>query len=182
MTTTQVGLAVSDPDAYRKNLFKLLGEREPLEVMAETASKLERIVREHPAAVLRARAFAGKWSVNEVIGHLVDSEWVYGYRLRLILSEDNAPIVGTQQDQWVSGLRHNQRDPGELVEEFRALRELNLAQWKRTLPAELERAGQHNERGPESLGLLLRMLAGHDLSHLQQIERYVEAAKAGGTR
>jgi hypothetical protein len=178
MTATQVRLAVSDPQAYREKLFKLLGEREPLAVLAETASKLEAIVREHPAAVLRARPFAGKWSANEVIGHLMDSEWVYGYRLRLILSEDDAPIIGTQQEQWVSGLRHNEREPAELVEEFRALRELNLEQWRRMQPAEFERAGQHNERGPESLGLLLRMLAGHDLSHLEQIGRYIEETRS----
>ena len=98
---------------------------------------------------------------------------MYGYRLRLILSEDDAPITGTRQDQWVERLRHNERDATQLVEEFRRLRELNLAQWKRVQPAEFERAGQHNERGPESLGVLLRMLAGHDLAHLEQIRTVV---------
>ena len=101
-----------------------------------------------------------------------------GDRLRLILSEDNAPIVGTQQDRWVEALRYNEREPAELVKEFRKLRELNLEQWRRVRPAELERAGQHTERGPESLGLLLKMLAGHDLAHLEQIGRAV-ARKAG---
>jgi hypothetical protein len=43
----------------------------------------------HSAEVLRARPFEGKWTPNEIIGHLTDSEWVYGYRLRLILSDDD---------------------------------------------------------------------------------------------
>jgi hypothetical protein len=44
-------------------------------------------------------------------------------------------------------------------------------------PADLQRTGQHNERGPESLAVMLRMLAGHDLSHLDQIARYIRAVR-----
>ena len=177
MSTAQTRVPVSVPQAYREKILKALGGRNPLEVMAETGSRLDEIVEEHSVELLRTRPFEGKWTPNEVIGHLVDSEWVYGYRLRLILSEDNPTILGTAQDSWVARQRHNERKPSELVETFRTLRELNLALWRRTSAADLERTGQHNERGPESLGLMLQLLAGHDLSHLEQIRRYVEAAK-----
>ena len=177
MTTAHAGLSVSDPQAYRDHLFKLLGDRDPLEVLAQTAVTLTDVVRSNSAAALRTRPFADKWTPNEVIGHLVDSEWVYGYRLRLILCEASPAILGTNQDAWVTGQQHNQREPSELVETFRALRELNLALWKRLSPADLTRTGQHNERGPESLEVMLRMMAGHDLSHLNQIARYVEAVR-----
>jgi hypothetical protein len=63
------------------------------------------------------------------------------------------------------------------VEMFRTMREFNLALWNRMSPADLKRTGQHNERGPESLGVMLRMLAGHDLSHLDQITRYIQAVR-----
>ena len=42
-------------------------------------------------------------------------------------------------------------------------------------PEHLKRTNQHNERGPESLEVMLRLLAGHDLSHLAQINRYLQA-------
>jgi hypothetical protein len=177
MITTQAGLSISDPQAYRENLFKLLGDSDPLEVLAQTASTLTEIVRDHSATLLRTRPFEGKWTPNEVIGHFTDSEWVYGYRLRLILCEANPSIVGTNQDFWVAGQRHNEREPSELVEMFRAMRQFNLSLWKRMSPADLARVGQHNERGAESLGLMLRMWAGHDLSHLDQIRRYMQAVR-----
>jgi DinB family protein len=176
MTTAQTGFLAS-AQAYRDKMFKLLGDRNPLAVLGQTATTLADIVGKHSAPLLRTRPFEGKWTPNEIIGHLTDSEWVYGYRLRLILCEDNPTILGTHQDSWVAGLRHNESEPAELVEIFRVLRQFNLTVWRRTSPADLERPGQHNERGPESLGVMLRLLAGHDLSHLDQITRYIQAVR-----
>jgi hypothetical protein len=177
MTTARAGLSMSASQAYREKMFNLLANRDPLEVLTETASTLADTVGKHSATVLRTRPFEGKWTPNEVIGHLTDSEWVYGYRLRLILCEDDPAILGTQQDLWVAALRHNEREPSELVEIFRTMRLFNLAVWRRTSPEDLKRTGQHNERGPESLGVMLRLLAGHDLSHLDQINRYIQAVQ-----
>jgi hypothetical protein len=175
MTTPQAGLSMSASQAYREKMFNLLTDRNPLEVLAQTASALADIVGKHSATVLRTRPFEGKWTPNEIIGHLTDSEWVYGYRLRLILSENEPAFLGTNQELWVTALRHNEREPAELVEIFRRMRMFNLAVWNRTSPEDLKRTGQHNERGPESLDVMLRLLAGHDLSHLDQIARYIQA-------
>jgi hypothetical protein len=93
-----------DPESYRGNLLNLLGNQNPLDALSKTADLLSGIIREHPASVLRARPLAGKWTPNEIIGHLVDGEWVYGYRLRLIVCEDCPTVLGTQQAR---GLRDN---------------------------------------------------------------------------
>jgi len=180
MTPAQPGLEVSAPWTYREKLFNLLAARDPIEVLGQTASTLADIVAGHPAEVLRGRAIQGKWTANEIIGHLTDIEWVYGYRLRLILSEDDPAIVGFRQDAWVASQRHNEREPSELVEIFRTLRALNLSRWRRMSPADFERRGQHNERGAESLAVMVRLLAGHDLSHLHQISRHIEAIESRG--
>ena len=179
-TPAQPGLEVSAPSTYREKLFNLLAGRDPIEVLGQTASTLADIVARHPAEVLRGRAIQGKWTPNEIIGHLTDSEWVYGYRLRLILCEDEPAVLGIKQDAWVASQRHNEREPSELVEIFQTLRALNLSVWKRVSPEDLQRSGQHNERGAESLAVMLRLLAGHDLSHLHQISRYIQALESRG--
>lgn len=166
---------VEGKQTYREKMFKLVGDQNPFDVLAQTGSALADIVGTHPTAVLRTRPLDKKWTPNEIIGHLADGEWVYGYRLRLILCEDDPTILGTKQDSWVAALRHNEREPSELVEIFLTLRQLNLAVWRRTSPEDLKRAGHHNERGAESLDVMLRLLAGHDLSHLDQIARYIQA-------
>jgi hypothetical protein len=53
----------------------------------------------------------------------------------------------------------------------------NLALSRRTSPEDLKRTGQHNERGPESLDVMLRLLAGLDLPHLDQIPRHIQAVQ-----
>ena len=177
MTTATTGAWITDPNAYRRRLAELLGDRDPMTVMSETADTLADIVARHAPAQLRSRPFEGKWTPNEVIGHLTDSEWTYGYRLRLILSEDEPAIIATDQDRWVTAQRFNEREPAELVAMFRSLRDLNLAAWRNVTPGEMARKGRHNERGEESLGQMFRMLAGHDLNHVDQINRYLEVIR-----
>ena len=180
MSADQAGQIGREAQAYREKLFRLLGGQDPLEVMARTAFTLADLVRDHPAAVLRTRPSEGQWSPNEVIGHLVDTEWVYGYRVRLILCEDKPAILGMDQDLWVAGQGHNEHEPAALSDQFRTLREFNLSVWKRMSPADLQRVGQHDERGAESLGLMLKMFGGHDLAHLVQITRSIQAIQRPG--
>jgi hypothetical protein len=157
---------INDAAAYRKKLDGFLGAQDPITVLGQTADRLARFVADGPATLMRTRPYPGKWTPNEVIGHLSDSEWVYGYRMRLILCEEKPQILGMDQDLWVAGQRLNDREPKELVEMFRALRSCNIVIWKQMAPTDLARVGRHNERGEESLGQMLRMLAGHDLSHM----------------
>jgi len=168
-------VSATTAEAYRQNLLILVGDRDPLDVLSQTASILDHVVCTKGETVLRTRPSPGAWTPNEVIGHLVDSEWVYGYRLRLVLSEDEPAIVGTRQDLWVQRQRHNDRAPSEQVSLFGALRQFNMAVWRRLSSADLTRTGRHNERGEESVAMMLRMHAGHDLSHLRQIDRAVRA-------
>ncbi len=175
MSSTNPGPWVTDPAAYRRKMSDLVGDRDPLESMAQTPAALRRLVDVHPIEKWRARPFPGKWTANEIIGHLVDTEFVYGFRARLILCEDQPEILPMDQERWVAGQGYDQREPRELTDAFGALREINLRLWRRMTPSDLARIGRHRERGPESLGTLLIMIAGHDLTHLDQIQRYLGA-------
>ncbi len=176
MPTAKPGLEVSDPEAYRQKMYDLVGGRDPIEVLSETADTLGEIVGGNTSKQMQARPYEGKWTPNEIIGHLLDAEWTYGYRLRLIYCEDKPTILGMDQELWVACQQHNDREPPELVAAFRAVREQNVMLWRRLSPADMDRFGEHNERGPESLGQMLRMLAGHDLWHIGQIGRYLGAS------
>jgi hypothetical protein len=175
MAVANPGIQISDPKAYQKKLSDLLGNRDPLTVLAETPDKLKEILRTSTAEKMRERPFPGKWTPLEVIGHLVDTEFTYGFRVRHIFCEVEPTLIGMDQEKWVERQRYNERDPAELVSIFAILRKANLAVWKLMTPADLRRVGRHAERGPETLELMLRMEAGHDLSHIDQIRRYLQS-------
>ncbi|MEK6644558.1 MAG: DinB family protein [Planctomycetota bacterium] len=169
---------ISKSSTYQDKLMGLLAGRDPMAVQRQTADVLDGMVRANSVADLQARPFEGKWTPTEIIGHLIDSDWVYGFRVRLIFAEDEPTILGMDQDKWVAAQRYAERDPRELMEQFRHLRDVNLGLWGMMTPSDLERCGRHNERGRESLGLMWKMHAGHDLSHIDQLTRYIAAVKS----
>lgn len=174
---------VREFEAYRDELLARLGDRDPVHVLAHTPARLEERLSGVAGDVLAKRPHAGAWSAKEVVGHLGDSEWVYGYRLRLMLSHDRPRIAGYDQDVMVTGMAHNDRPLSMLLEEYRRLRGLNIDLYLRTRGPAWERVGLHSERGEESVGLSIALLAGHDLRHTDQIERIlneVQLSDLGG--
>jgi DinB superfamily len=144
--------------------------KQPLEVQAATAKKLERLIKGVSTSKLRKRPAADKWSVSEIVAHLSDAEVAIGFRLRLILGAPGTPVAAFDQDAWVISLHYEKRDPRKTVEQFRAAREANLALLKSLTAEQWKDYGMHAERGKETIEHIVRLAAGHDLNHLKQIE------------
>ena len=172
------GSAAAAAGAYVRALLDLLGDRDPLEVLSQLDGWLDqRLDRVAEQALRRAEA-PGRWSAADVVQHLADSELVLGFRMRMILTEDRPPIQGYDQDKWATTLRYPSVPLPESRAQLRALRTANLRVFRGLSPTEMERVGLHAERGAESLGHLLRLMAGHDLVHRRQIDRVLTAAGA----
>ncbi|HKE00178.1 MAG TPA: DinB family protein [Planctomycetota bacterium] len=171
MPKTPARQEVDDPKAYQKRMKSLLEGREPLEVLAATPDALSAAIRGKSAAELKRQPAPGKWSATQILGHLLDVEWVYGYRMRTILGDERPKIVSMDQDLWVAAQEHRDADAKELAASHAAMRRVNLAFWRRIPKKAYDRVGLHDERGEESIGTLFWMLAGHDLNHLAQIRK-----------
>lgn len=163
--------AADGADGYVRALLDLLGERDPFEVQEELIDALVDATEDLDEEVVRTPEATGKWSIVEVIQHLADSELVYGYRMRLIVAEEEPEIPGYDQDRWARNLRYRDVGLDSALQQLDALRRANL-RWLRTLSeAELDRFGHHGERGEESVRHIIRLLAAHDLVHRRQIDR-----------
>lgn len=156
---------------YTQRVVGYIQGKQPLAVQSATAKKLGRLIKGVSTAKLRKRPAPGKWSVSEILAHLADAEIVGGFRMRLILGAPGTPIAAFDQDAWVTSGHYEKRDPRKSVEQFRVLREGNLALLKSLKPEQWKHHGLHSERGQESIEHIVRMFAGHDVNHLQQIER-----------
>src|SRR5271167_2836552 len=159
------------PQDYIKRITSYVEGQQPLKVQAATAKKLERLIKGVPVSKLRKRPAPDKWSVAEILAHLADTEIVGGFRRRMMLGAPGTPIAGFNQDTCVTSGHYDKRDPRKSVEQFRVVREANLALLKSLTPEQWKHHGVHSERGVETVEHIVRMFAGHDLNHIQQIER-----------
>lgn len=159
--------ATGAPLEYRDALLALVGERDPLEIMAATPDAVAALCAGAPPAPAGA---GEEWSAADVVGHLVDVEIVFGFRYRLALTEDEPAYPGYDEKRFAA-LPKPPLD--ELVTTFRRLRAHNLHLLGRLGPDDLLRVGVHGEQGPETVDVIVRKLAGHDLAHLDQLRRTV---------
>ena len=106
------GGAAANAQAYRDALIELVGDRDPLSILAELPEWLRNRFRGVDEARARQPERPGKWSALEVLAHLADAELVHGYRTRLIVAEPEPRINGYDQDGWAMEFRYPGADLG----------------------------------------------------------------------
>jgi DinB superfamily len=170
------------PQQYTKRMLGNVEGQDPLRVQRSTPAKLAKMIRGLDRKRLARRPALGKWSIAEILAHLADGELVVGCRIRQIFGRNAVPIQAFDQDAWATTFKYRSRDAKASLETFRVLRESNLT-LLRSVPKRLwENYGVHEERGPESVAHILRMLAGHDLNHLRQVESITKAKPKRGAK
>ncbi|MGA7079534.1 MAG: DinB family protein [Terriglobales bacterium] len=162
---------------YTQRILANAQGQDPIKVQSATPKKLARLIKGIPTPKLRKRPAHDKWSVAEILAHLADVEIVVGWRMRLILGAPGGPVQAFDQDAWVIAGHYEKRDPRKSIELQRSVREANLALLKSLSPEQWKHFGQHAERGQESIEQLARLIAGHDLNHIRQIEAILKPAK-----
>lgn len=114
----------------------------------------------------------GKWTVKEVVGHLIDTERVMAYRAMCIARGEKQSLPGFDQDPYVKFGNFNKRELFDLNYEFRLLRESNLLLAKGFDEESLQRHGLANNNEVTVLALLY-IIAGHEKHHMNILqERY----------
>lgn len=165
-------------NAYIAAVLDQLGGKEPLQVLEATAGRFTQAITGLSPRQLRTPELPGKWSIQQVLAHMADSEIVWSWRLRMVLAHDRPPLTGYDQDLWAERTGYQDIDADQSLRTFTVLRDANLRLLHRATPDDLRRVGLHEERGEESVQHMMRLYAGHDIVHTSQIER-VRKAVAG---
>lgn len=110
-----------------------------------------------------------KWSVKEVIGHLVDTERVMAYRAMCISRGDQASLPGFDQDEYVSNANFDKRGLQNLSTEYDAQRNANISLFNSFSEEQLLQKGTANN-ATVSVRALVYIIAGHEKHHLNILE------------
>jgi hypothetical protein len=167
--------ASNDPAAYKRALLDLAArtDADPLDTLAATIPAWRALTADLTPDQLAAAPEPGEWSVAQITGHLFDVDLVFGFRGRLMLTADNPTYPGYDEKLWTP----MPRPPfAALLDAWEGLREANLTVWRSAPRSAWTRRATHSEQGPETFDELLNKQAGHDIAHINQLRRAVEAA------
>ena len=163
---------------YIRAVLDMLGDRDPMAVLAATADELRGLSVDVSPAALRRPEAPGRWSVGEVLAHLADSELVWAFRLRMVLGQERPALAGYDQDAWAGRFAYSELEPRASIDRFSFVRDWNLALLGAMPDEDFDRTGMHAERGDESVRHMTQLYAGHDLVHLAQIRRILASGAA----
>jgi hypothetical protein len=150
----------------------LVPETDILAVLERQAGELRQLAASVPAERETYRYAEGKWSVREVLGHLVDGERVFGYRAFCISRGEVAALPSFDENQYVGEARCDAIPLRELAGELALVRESNLAVLRRLEPRQWERVGTASGK-PITVRALAWVMAGHPRHHAEILrERY----------
>lgn len=155
------GYVAAVPDGV--DLLALLGQQ-----CAETAALLSGVGEERS----HFRYAPGKWSVREVLGHIIDSERVFTYRALRFARGDTTPLPPFDENAWGAATNADQRPLADHVKEFEALRAATVAMFRGFEPEWFARAGTASGH-TVSVAALLYVVTGHERHHVKILrERY----------
>jgi hypothetical protein len=148
-----------------------LGDKEPFFILRSTVDRIRELTDGLTSEQIAAPPAPGKWSIYQIVGHMADCELVFQYRGRMVMFQTNPTLVAFDQDPWVLGWMRENEPYEETFERFSVLRRSTLRLFGNATGHDLLRYGTHTERGPVTIEDIVNTIGGHDVNHLQQIER-----------
>lgn len=144
-----------------------------MELLEEQVSTFPEFLEHIPAGKSEYAYAEGKWTIKEVVGHVIDTERIMAYRALRFARNDTKELIGFEPDDFVANARFNERSLASFAEEFVLVRKSNLMMFKQLNDHELSRKGIASER-LISVRAFLYIIAGH-LNHHRNIirERYL---------
>jgi len=150
----------------------LVPETDILAVLEPQVEEIRRFLAPVSAEKEAYRYAEGKWSIRQVLGHLVDAERVFGHRAFCFSRGEQAALPSFDENRYVAAARTDEVTLRELVDELALVRQANLAVLRRLDAREWEQAGTASGR-LVSVRALAWVMAGHPRHHVEVLrEKY----------
>jgi uncharacterized damage-inducible protein DinB len=164
--------------AYAKSDIDYVTGDDAVGALAAQGEEVSALLESLDEESIRARRYApGKWTVKEVIGHLIDDERIFAYRALCVARGDVRPLPGFEENDYVAATNFESRAFANLIAEYRAVRAASLALFESLTAEEWTRRGIVNGYEASVRGLAFHM-AGHELHHLRTLRERYELLKS----
>ena len=158
---------------YYEKYISLVPAGDVVETLSGQLDDTLALLRGLSEAQAAARYAPDKWSVKEVVGHVLDTERIFGHRAFRFARNDETPLPGFEQDDYVRAANFDKRPMADLADEFEHVRRANLALLRALDEDAWLRRGAANNNEVSVRGLAY-IMAGHVMHHVQIIRtRYL---------
>lgn len=158
---------------YQKVYIDAVGNAEVPAILAELRDSTYAFFTAIPEEKASYAYAPGKWTIKETVGHMIDTERIFAYRLLCFARGEQQGQPGFEQDDYVLNSHANDRTLQDLADEFRTVRESSIY-LLRNLKKEEESIIRTAANNPISVRSLAYMIPGHELHHLRLLkERYL---------
>lgn len=132
-------------------------------------------IRSLPEPLLYFRYAPGKWSIKDILVHIVDDERIYAYRALRFARNEQQNLIGFDENAYAHQAEADRRDLDNIFEEYTAVRGATIALFNGLPEAALSRMGHGTGSAHDAtVRALAYHIAGHELHHLQVVrERYL---------
>jgi hypothetical protein len=174
ITTTQIPRPQTDEHApYYGKYIAQVPDGDLISMLREQIMETVGLLGGLPEGKANFAYAPGKWTIKEVIGHMIDVERVMAYRALRIARADTTDLPGFDENAWVPVANFGARTIADLLEEFQVVRAATVHLAKHLDAEALARRGSANKNGI-SVRALLYIIAGHERHHLALFrERYL---------
>lgn len=165
----------SEHAEYFQRYIQLVPEGDILATLGNQMTEMTNLLGDVSETKGDHRYAVGKWSVKELVGHLIDAERVFAYRALRFARADATPIEGFEQDDYVKAASHGACKLADLVQEWLQVRRATISMFRNLDEAAWLRRGKANQN-EVSVRAIAYIIAGH-VNHHQQVlkEKYLPA-------
>jgi hypothetical protein len=157
--------------------IKAVAEDNLISALKKSSKQFQKTVKKISRKKVDYAYAEGKWTIRELIQHMIDAERVFAYRALTFARKDATPLPGFDENSWALNSRAAKRDWDDMIEEFINLRRSNQALFSSLDDDQLLASGQSNNNHINVVGLGF-VVAGHVNHHLRILkERYLTTTK-----
>ncbi len=158
---------------YYKKYISLVAENDIVRAMQNQLGELTDLFDSVPEEKGAFSYAPHKWTIKELVGHLIDGERIFAYRALRFSRADKTPVEGFEQDDYIANAAFNSIELADLVEELSLLRRANILFFK-NLTDEMQVLTGTASSAEVSVRALAFIMVGHIRHHLNILnERYL---------
>ncbi|WP_396183404.1 DinB family protein [Flavobacterium sp.] len=158
---------------FYKPYIEALGEVELINELELSFTPFIDFLKTIPTDKQEYRYVEGKWTIKDIVQHLIDAERIFAYRALRIARKDQTPLPGFEENEYVETAFANSRTMEDLIEEFATVRQATLSLFKTFSDEQLTQMGTASEK-PVSVRAIGCIILGHQKHHVNVIlERYL---------